>query len=292
MSGMIRTPRNSVHDRPARLRLLLRRARRFARPAAAGALVLLALLLGLALSRGEFPATTLANVRSDLGAAAAIAGFRVRSVVIEGRANTPQPMLRTALGVTRGDPILNFSVAAARARIERLSWVNMATVERRLPGTIVVNLQERRPFAIWQHQGRFVVIDRDGQVVSDQDAAQFESLPLVVGAGAPLAATTLIDALNDRPSLLDRVLAAVRVGQRRWDLELKTGTDVMLPEGAETAALDRLAALQKDHALLDRPIQVIDLRLPDRLVVRPMPDPNADNGAAPASKLSPSRKPT
>jgi cell division protein FtsQ len=292
MPGVIRTPRNSIRDRPGRLCLLYRRLRRLARPVAAGTVVFIALLLVVAFSGGRVPIATVASLRSDFGAVAAIAGSRVRSVIIEGRGNTPESMLNAALEVKKGDPILSFSVAAARARIERLSWVGVATVERRLPGKILVSLQERRPFAVWQHEGRFVVIDRNGQVVSNEDAVQFDSLPLVVGAGASLAAPALIDALNDRPLLFARVLAATRVGQRRWDLELKGGTHIMLPEGAEAAALDRLERLQENYGLLDRSLQVIDLRLPDRLMLRSVPNPNADNGTAPVRKSYVTRKPT
>ena len=93
----------------------------------------------------------------------------------------------------------------------------------------------------------------------------------MVGPGAPAAAAALIDALT-RPSGLQRcVVAAVRVGERRWNLQMSNGTDVMLPEGHEVAALDRLMQLQQDHALLDRPLAAIDMRLPDRLVLRPRP---------------------
>ena len=156
-------------------------------------------------------------------------------VVIEGRANTPEPLLRAAIGVSIGDPILGFSVEMARQRIESLSWVEHATVERRLPGTVVVDLQERRPFAIWQNQGKFVLIDRTGQVVANQNVAEFRQLPLVVGPGAPAAAATLIDALTDRPDLQKRIVAAVRIGERRWNLRINNGADVMLPEGHEVA---------------------------------------------------------
>ena len=157
----------------------------------------------------------------------------------------------------------------ARSRIETLSWVEHAAVERRLPGTLVVNLTERRPYAIWQYQGKFTLIDRDGQVVTNEDVAAFGELPLVVGAGAPAAATPLLEALDAQPALKSRVMAAVRVGERRWNLRMKNGTDVMLPEGAEPQALAKLAQLQSDDALLDRPLVVVDMRLPDRLVVRP-----------------------
>ena len=272
MPRVTRSPRNSVKDRPGRLKLLLRRQKRLLRPAGWLAFAVLVVLLGVIAVHSAAPGGTLATLRERLGGATAFAGLRVTNVVIEGRANTPEPLLRAALGVSIGDPILGFSVEMARQRLETLSWVEHATVERRLPGTVVLFLQERRPFAVWQNQSKFVLIDRTGQIVANQNVAEFHQLPLVVGPGAPAAAATLIDALTDRPDLQKRVIAAVRVGERRWNLRLNNGADVMLPEGHEVAALDRLVQLQQQHAVLDRPLAAIDMRLGDRLVLRPRPD--------------------
>jgi cell division protein FtsQ len=280
MPNVTRRPSNSVNDRPGRMKLLLRRQKRRLRPAAWIAFGLLVVMIGIGTVHSAAPGGWLATLRLRLGNAAAVAGLRVTNVVIEGRANTPEPLLRAAIGVSRGDPILGFSLADARSRIETLTWVDHATVERRLPGTIVVKLDERRPFAVWQNQGKFVLIDREGQIVTNQDVSQFRDLPLVVGTGAPASAAALIDALVARPGLQSRVVAAVRVGERRWNLRLNSGTDVLLPEGHEVAALDRLQQLQAQHALLDRPLQTVDLRLPDRLVIRPRPDPRAAAAAA------------
>jgi cell division protein FtsQ len=272
MPRVTRNPRNSVTDRPGRLKLLLRRQKKYIRPAswlACGAGVF---LFGVITVRSSAPSSTLATLRERVGSVTAVAGLRVNDVVIQGRANTPEPLLRAALGVNKGDPILGFSVEQARERIESLSWVEQATIERQLPGTVVVYLKERRPFAIWQNQGKFVLIDRNGQVVANQNVAEFHTLPLVVGPGAPSGAATLVDALTDRPELQKRVVAAVRVGERRWNLQLSNGTSVMLPEGHEVAALDRLMQLQQQHELLDRPLAAIDMRLGDRLVLRPRQD--------------------
>ena len=290
MSRVNRLPRNSINDRPGRWKLLARRYRRLLRPLGWGAFGAVVLLLLAGMIRSNTAGGTLTSLRDRLGDATATFGLSVQEVAIEGRANTPEPLLRAALGVTKGAPILGFSVAAARARVETLAWVEHATVERRLPATIVVNLQERRPFAVWQNQGKFALIDRDGQIVADQNVAQFGQLPLVVGAGAPPAAAPLIDALTERPALQSHVIAAVRVGERRWNLHMDSGADVLLPEGAEVAALDRLLSLEQEHALLDRPIAAIDLRLPDRLVVRPQADPAASH--APASQPVAPRRPT
>ena len=273
-----RRPSNSVNDRLARSTLVKRRLRRFVRPAVWVVAVALVVGLGWAVVRSTDPGGAIAGLRDRLGGLSGLAGLRITDVVIEGRANTPEPTLRAALGITKGDPILSFSVEQARKRIEELSWVEQATVERRLPNTVVVFLQERRPFAIWQHQGKFVLIDRAGLVVDNQDVRHFRHLPLVVGLGAPPAAAALLDALTARPDLSARVIAAVRVAERRWNLRLKNGADVMLPEGHEVAALDRLLQLHQSQALLDRPLSAIDLRLPDKLIIRPRAEGRGDAG--------------
>lgn len=278
-------PMPKVQDRPGRWQVLLRRQRRLLAPAAAGLAIVVVLGGGLSVLHAIGQGT---SFRERVGDATGHLGLRVAQVIVEGRLKTPEPLLRAAIGVAPGDPILAYSVQAARARIESINWVRAATVERRLPDTIVVQLVERRPFAVWQHEGKFRLIDRDGQVVTDSDVADFANqLPLVVGAGAPQAAASLLDALATQPAIQARVTAAVRVGERRWNLRMNNGTDVLLPEGADVQALARLAELQAQHALLDRPLQAIDMRLPDRLVLRPP----TTHEAEPKDTAQPARRP-
>jgi cell division protein FtsQ len=284
MPRVKRSPRNSVNDRPSGWRLALRRQRRLLWPAAC---VALASAIGAAgvfalHAAGSHPGSTgtLTSMRERFGTMTAASGLRVKEVVIEGRSNTPEPLLWAAIGVRKGDPILGFSLEETRTRIEMIPWIERATIERQLPGTVVINLQERRPYAVWQNHGTFVLVDRAGQVVANQDVAQFRHLPLIVGAGAPAAAADLLDALRARPALAEKIQASVRVGERRWNLRMNNGMDVMLPEGHEVVALDRLIQLQQQQAVLDRPLVAIDLRLPDRLVFRPRPEPK-DGTAVP-----------
>jgi len=269
--------------RPGRFWLLWRRLRRLTRPALGGALVIgVAAGLGaLIYSRatpgsggaGGGSAVAVASSREQLARLSAALGWRVRQVIVEGRANTPEPLLRAALGVSPGEPVLGFSLAEALARIQTLPWIENVAVERRLPGTVLVELTERRPYAVWQNRGKFTLIDHGGQMLADQDVGAFRFLPLVVGAGAAEHATELLDALARYPVLQAHTVAAVRVGDRRWNLCMRNGVEVLLPEGHEAAALERFAALQEAHDLLGRPLKVIDFRLPDRLVMRPEPAP-------------------
>jgi len=281
-----RIPPRKVQDRPGRWQVLLRRQRRMVLPVAAAGALICAIGAGVSLlhavGRG-------ANFQERIADATGTLGLRIAHVDVDGRVKTPEVLLNAAIGAIPGAPILAYSVSAARARIESINWVESATVERRLPNTILVRLVERRPFAVWQHDGKFRLIDRDGQVVTDSNVADFASqLPLVVGTGAPQAAAALMDALAAQPDIEKRVTAAVRVGERRWNLRLANGIDVLLPEGAEPQALAKLAELEAQHQLLDRPLQAIDMRLPDRLVFRPQPQTHvADPKDATAA-----RKPT
>ena len=288
--------KGSVTDRPPKWKLFLRRQRWMLRPVAWICVGLVATAAGVVLLRNAQPGSSIASVRERIGVMTADAGMRIRKIVIEGRANTPEPILRAALGVSKGDPIIGFSLEQARMRIEKLTWVAHATVERRLPGTIVVVLSERRPFAIWQNQGKYVLIDREGKPVIDEEVAKFRDLPLIVGPGAPAAARVLLDALTDRPAIQTRVVAAMRISERRWNLRMKNSTDILLPEGHEVEALDRLLALQQEVALLDRPLQTIDMRLGDRLVLRPPGGNPVGNqvgnpGGIPADKPAPAAVP-
>ncbi len=274
-----------VQDRPGRWKLLLRRGRRLLPPVpwiagGVGLIVAAAALVHTAMPGGG-PEGSVATSRERLGKLSGTLGWRVRHVLVEGRANTPEPLLRAAIAVSPGDPVLGVSLTGMRERIESLPWVAHATVERRLPGTIIVDLTERRPYAIWQHQGRFRLIDRAGHVLTDQDFSQFRFLPLVVGAGAAEQAAGVLDALARYPALQAKVVAVVRVGGRRWNLRLRNGMDVLLPEGHAPAALARLVTLQTSHDLLDRPLEAIDMRLPDRLVLRPRPAPPIDPANGP-----------
>lgn len=196
------------------------------------------------------------------------AGLAVREVYVEGRMETARKDILKALAVTVGSPILAFDPDDARKRVEALGWVKTASVERKLPGVVHVRITERTAVAIWQREGRHVLIDADGVEIGEKDVGRHGHLKLVVGPDAPRHAMSLLKTLAAEIELSERVIAAVRVGERRWNLRLDSGIDIRLPEEDMVAAWRRLAGLERDHGILARAIHSIDLRQPDRLIVR------------------------
>ncbi len=200
------------------------------------------------------------------------AGLMVDEIMVTGRHRTDRARLLEAVGVDRGDPILWLDLVGLQARVAALPWVRSATVERQLPDTLIVRLQEREPLALWQRKGRFTLIDREGVALAGVDAASFHTLPVVIGEAAPTHADAFLSLLAAEPDLSTRVQAVTHVGERRWTVHLKSGVDVLLPETDAAMAWSRLAQMEREHGVLHRDVIGIDLRLPDKFVVRMAPD--------------------
>lgn len=254
--------------RPARLPRRLALAVR-----AGGGAALAALVVGgpVWLVRSGTAAIAIEAAQRLLVAESARLGLTVSEVVLEGRRLAPRRQVAAAVGLKRGDPMLSFDPAAIRERLIAIPWVREAVVERRFPGLVRIRLVERRPLALWQHQGKLVLVDTDGEIITDQyrDVARFRDLLIVVGPDAPRHTPSLIAMIRSEPLLADRVSAAVRVGRRRWNIELADGVKIKLPERDAHEAWRRLARLEAEEKLLERDVRAIDMRLPDRLIVRP-----------------------
>ncbi|MBB6249832.1 cell division protein FtsQ/DivIB [Nitrospirillum iridis] len=265
---------------PRWLRFLGRRATILAPLALVGGLVLWGWASGKLTAAGNAMNAAFLDVTSR-------GGLQIQEVLVKGRKETDGAQVLAALGVERGSPILGFDPHAARKQLEQIPWIANARIERRLPDTLYVVLTERQPIAIWQHEQKLALVDAEGTVLTDHNLDHFPNLPILVGDGAPKQGHTLLAALAAEPTIQARVDAAVLVGGRRWDLHLKGGTEVRLPELNFEAALHQLAALEASDKVLDRDVVAIDLRVPDRLVVQTSATAaaaRADKGKRPPAK--------
>lgn len=206
----------------------------------------------------------------DIGDAAAnVAGFKVKQVNLSGQNHvTPQEILATA-GIKPTTSILFVDADATRAELESLPWIASASVRKIYPDRIDIAIVEREAYALWQINGQIKVIARDGMPIAPySDDPRYVNLPIVVGEGAEKRVVEIVEALARVPALRDQVRAAILVADRRWTLKLRNGIDVRLPEDGLDKALLQLADLDRDKRLLTRDITIVDLRLPDRVVVR------------------------
>lgn len=224
--------------------------------------------------KGDHIPTVVEAFKDVRDAAANAAGFRIVSVALAGQHHISREDVLAAAGVTDTTSLLFLDVEQTRERLKSNPWIADATVLKLYPGELQIGIREREAFALWQKNGQVSVIADDGTVLEPYVAPRLIELPLVVGRGAETRAKELLALLDRHPAMRDFVLAAVLVGERRWNLRLKNGIDVQLPEANVAAALERLVALNHEKNLITRDIALIDLRLRDRVTVR-LSDPAA-----------------
>jgi cell division protein FtsQ len=253
-------------------------ARRLARYAALGLLLFMLLVAAVAL---DLPGKALRAT----GAATGEAGFAVDGYQIVGlrnmdRAEVDAVVREELRRAAEEAPLGNSRPAQALVDLDRIrdsllefGWVKDARVSRRLPDTLVIDLVERTPAAVWQHRGRLALIDGEGVVLDSVPVDRMPDLPLLIGPDANKQAVALKRMIDTVPTLKPQLASATWIGRRRWDLSFATGETVALPEGEQAAAraLRRFAKMDRSVGLLGRDMIRFDLRVPGKMIVRVPP---------------------
>lgn len=228
----------------------------------------------------------LADARDSL---ANTVGFQITSIALSGEKQLTREEILGIAGVTGRSSLLFLNADEARTRLKANPWIADATILKLFPDRLHISVTERRAFALWQKDGRVQVVSRDGTVVEPFVAPHVAHLPLVVGNGANERAADFLTVMDRYPALRDQVRAYILVADRRWNLKLKNGIDIRLPEADPVPAIESLLALDKDKQLLSRDITAVDLRIRDRVTVR-LSDASAAARAEALKNKTPKRK--
>ncbi|MBT5185990.1 MAG: FtsQ-type POTRA domain-containing protein [Kordiimonadaceae bacterium] len=200
------------------------------------------------------------------------AGLTVEEIYIEGELQTTGEEIDATLNISLGDPLLAIDINAIKERIEILEWIKTATITRKLPDTLVVNVIEHQPAALWQIDNKLWLLSDEGFKITDKQLEYFSDLPMISGAGADRELENLLIIVKNGNDLFNRVETASWVGGRRWDLILNNGIKIMLPEYEMKNAWVNLLKFEKSEQLLARNILAVDFRVKGKTVVRLTPD--------------------
>jgi cell division protein FtsQ len=235
--------------------------------ASAAAMLLLASTYYGVVKGGHAPVIA-EQIQDICDSAANSVGFRISEVALAGQHEVSRTEILALAGITERSSLLFLDAGQTRARLLTNPWIAQAAVLKLYPDRLRIEIKERKAFALWQKEGRVYLIADDGTVLENDVPQRFAALPLVVGDGAEHRAQEFLDLLKHYPVIARSVEASVLVAERRWNLHLKSGLEVLLPEDKPEIALQQLADLDRDKKLLSRDIVAVDLRLPDRVTVR------------------------
>jgi cell division protein FtsQ len=192
----------------------------------------------------------------------------VRMVTVSGATHMSERKILAIAGVDDKKSLPFFDVAQARARLEADPLIKQASVRKLYPNQIVIEIVERTPYAVWQKDGDVRAIAADGAPIDEVNDGRYADLPFVVGEGANGRVREFVALLDAMDELKPRVEAGVLVDQRRWNLRLKSGIDIKLPESDPEAAIAELLILQRQSRILEKDVLALDFRVPGRVFAR------------------------
>lgn len=194
-------------------------------------------------------------------------GAKVESIMVSGVERQDPVALFAALGLKKGSSLVGFDITGAKERIEALDWVKEASVERKLPSTVGLEIEEHVAFARLKLNDGLWLIDGQGELITKSSKA-YKELPLFAGKGAAAVAPKLMTLLAKHKEVARHVVGAEYVGERRWDINMASGVKIMLPELETDHALMLLKVLDERRKVLSMKGGAVDLRLKDRIVLR------------------------
>ena len=212
------------------------------------------------------------------------AGFAIKAVTITGARDLSEAEVLSLAGVSPRNSLVFLNVADIRQRLKMVPLIKEASVSKLYPNRLLIEVEERQPFALWQKDGAVSIVASDGTPIDVMKDRRFERLPLVVGEGANDRLTEYDGVLEAAGDLRERVRAGIYVAGRRWTLKMDNGIEVELPEKNPAEAIARLGSVEHDGHILERDVISIDLRIPGRLMARLTADASAARAELVAKK--------
>lgn len=197
-------------------------------------------------------------------------GFGIEQVSLTGHRYASDRDIFEALDLPNVRTFASLDAAAVLKRIERLPWVDTAQISRVYPGTLSVQVRERRPYAVWARGEKSYLIDVSGRLLAQIGEPNGWQLPRISGEGASSEALMLFTALRRYPDIEAQFASAERVAERRWSVVLKNGTRLELGADREDEGFSHVASKAELRQTLRGPAFDVDVRTPGRIAMRPL----------------------
>ncbi len=203
------------------------------------------------------------------------APFLVLGAQVEStRAETVSAVL-SAADIQFPASVLGIDFEDVRNRVLALDGIENAEIYVTPQSELRILVDERLPETVWRNNGNLELLDANGFRISlASSRLERLDLPLIAGGGAEAAVGEALEIFRVAETIKDQVRGLVRIGDRRWNLELKGERRILLPERGAVEALEKLISWDRAEKILHRDFESFDLRIANRPTVR-MREPKA-----------------
>ncbi len=194
---------------------------------------------------------------------------RLKNVKISGIENTKVSDIVNIVSDQRGISLTSIDLKKISSEIDNIDWVKKSELRKIYPSTLEVQVYEHNPIAIWYNEGDKFLVDRDSKIITELNPNKFKNLKVVAGPNALEDIPVIISMIKKYPEFEKKIKSLLRVGDRRWTIRLHNGITIHLPEKNIANAIEEIEDLDNEYSLLSRYIEIIDMRLPDRIDILP-----------------------
>ena len=187
-----------------------------------------------------------------------------KTSIIADVENKDMTALSAAAALSTNTPLYT-NLDDINARISAVPGVKYSAVRRLPNGNLVIHVSYHHLIAAYTDGESYYPISDDGTKIENPSDTRPESAVLFRGQIPTTKVAEITTAANDMLADIDYV---EWIENRRLDIHTTGGITIQLPEDDFAHAIARLIDINKNHNILGRDIQVIDMRDPARILVR------------------------
>ncbi len=196
-------------------------------------------------------------------------GYIVEEIEVVGDNDNCHVADVSMLDKYKGVSTILISVEDIRKDLESVDCVGQVSVSRMLPSKLRVSIEPRVPIAIWQHKHKFFFIANNGSVLQIRNSKDVSKFIIILGDHAPEKTPALLVLLHQEPELYQKVVSAIWIGDRRWNIIFDNGMELLLPEDGYVKAWNKFVELSKNNdAFKSFSYRVVDLRVQNRIYAK------------------------
>ena len=193
----------------------------------------------------------------------------ISRIVVKGAQEPLKEEIKMLIKTSANEEFSALKAKSLQEKIKEIKKVKEAVVKFSTDGSVIVNVIERKQVAVFLNNNLYEVLDRNGVVLSVySDYRGLSKFPLVVGKFGSRNITDLLTLVNDIGLYGSEVLYYEWVGERRWNVHMKSDLVFKLPESNLNRGVELMRMFLRETNNYAIPLDYIDLRNLDKPIIK------------------------
>ncbi|MBI4690130.1 MAG: FtsQ-type POTRA domain-containing protein [Nitrospirae bacterium] len=204
--------------------------------------------------------------------------FPVKEIVFSGNKHLTGSELKVMMGLKGNESLIGLSGKVLAANLLKSPWVKAVGFRKDFPQRFQVRIEEAAPLALLEMNNRTFFIDDKGNLLEEIKSDSISFLPVI--SGDPFKNSSSFSEVLNLVKVIkgsnfintkDRIEIIIPKGSGPEDISVRIdGILAKIGYGEYEAKLERLLELEDEIMRRGLPVDYIDLRFANRVIVKPI----------------------